>query len=386
MKEWKLTENNFNYLDKLKICKFFLEENFWTRNKYTEKFEKEFQDRFGLDQQPIFVSSGSTANTLIAMYWKDLRDKTGRNKILFPVTTWSTSVAPFIREGFEPVFCDINPNSLFVNKEDVLKKLCIHKDQVIGIFLTTVLGFTPKNNDLEALMNIARRSNINFALDNCESTLSSRGGKSILSYGLNTTSTYFSHMIQSVEGGFVFPESEEQRDYLMCLMNHGMIRFAKNSKRLRNNEVDGRFDFFCLGNNFRNSDINAFIGLLDLKRANDYINHRKEIYDHFYNQIWDCTHYHVIKREEGDVPFAIPIITLNDFGWWNLNKATHFLKIETRPIISGNLLMHTAFERFGDSSDGFKNASKIHYDGCYIGLNQGVTKKDIDNLVKILRI
>ena len=68
-------------------------------------FEKRMREYVG-SKHAVFVSSGSAANTLLAMYLKD--NGVGRKKIIFPSTTWTTSVGPFIREGFEPVFIDIS--------------------------------------------------------------------------------------------------------------------------------------------------------------------------------------------------------------------------------------------------------------------------------------
>ena len=103
-------------------------------------------------------------------------------------------------------------------------------------------------------------------MDNCENTFGSFENQNISSFFTSTTSTYFGHQIQSVEGGFIFTNSKEEYEYFLMLRNHGMTRSLSEPQKYNNPDVDSRFDFYCLGNNFRNSDIHAFIGLLDLKR------------------------------------------------------------------------------------------------------------------------
>jgi CDP-6-deoxy-D-xylo-4-hexulose-3-dehydrase len=67
---WKLNESSFDILDKLKICKFILFDSFWTMNKNVLQFENKMANYIG-SKYSVFVSSGSTANTILAYYLKD---------------------------------------------------------------------------------------------------------------------------------------------------------------------------------------------------------------------------------------------------------------------------------------------------------------------------
>ncbi len=101
---WKLNTNHFTFWDRLKICGFFLNtNNFWTYGKQVQKFEQKMAKYVG-SKYALFVSSGSTANTLLAYYLDQVETK---RKIIFPAVTWATSITPFIKCGFEPVFVDV---------------------------------------------------------------------------------------------------------------------------------------------------------------------------------------------------------------------------------------------------------------------------------------
>ena len=105
---WPLNNASFTLLDRIKLCLFFLnKDNFWTQSKYVKKIEEEFAKFVG-SKYAVFVSSGSTANTLLAMHLKDNYYSKTKNTVIFPSTTWTTSISPFIREGFKPQFIDIN--------------------------------------------------------------------------------------------------------------------------------------------------------------------------------------------------------------------------------------------------------------------------------------
>ena len=98
MSAWKLNDSNFSFIDRLKIAKFVINsKNFWTMNKQVSLFESKMAEYIGCDYA-VFVSSGSTANTILAMYLKDKFYTEQKKKIIFPSTTWTTSIAPFLRD------------------------------------------------------------------------------------------------------------------------------------------------------------------------------------------------------------------------------------------------------------------------------------------------
>jgi len=404
MNKWPLNDNQFSFIDRIKTCLFFLDKSKrWTQGEEVKSFEKEMAE-FCDSKYSVFVSSGSTANTLVAMYVKDNIYTPDKNIVVLPSVTWQTSCSPWIREGFTPKFIDVSLNDLSMDLDKLEEYLNSNSNSVAAVFITSLLGFCPNIERLEKLQ--AKFPSIKFALDNCESNLSKTskwgGEKNISHFFTSTTSTYFGHQIQSVEGGFIFTSSKEEYQYYLKARNHGMVRGLLgyediledpekeifNSKR--NHLVDGRFDFCLIGNNFRNTDINAFLGRLDLKRANKYSIHRSKIYNFFETNI-NKEMYVCPKKYEGNyyIPFCLPVI-LNSERFGNVPKVKKEILewcdlngIETRPIISGNLLRQTAYKKFGSISD-YPIAEKLHVDGFYVGLYNGVNEKMILKLTSYL--
>jgi CDP-6-deoxy-D-xylo-4-hexulose-3-dehydrase len=380
-KSWPLNDSNFTFLDRLKIAAFFLnKKNFWTMTNEVEKFEEQMRDYVG-SKHAVFVSSGSTANTILAMYLKDKVYNKTKNTIVFPSTTWITSVSPFIREGFKPEFIDITLEDLSMDLKRLESYLIKNHQRVACVFITSLLGFVPS---IQQLKKLEERYKVRIMLDNCESTLSQYDTKNISSYFTSTTSTYFGHQLQSVEGGFIFTNNDEEYEYFLLARNHGMVRGLKtNHEKYRNKDVDSRFDFNILGNNFRNTNINAFIGQLDFKRVEKYVNDRRDLYSYFEHAVEKTRGLIPINMRHGkvmDVPFCLPLIFKRKLvkecviGYCNKNN------IETRPIISGNLLRQTCL-RDNFNPWAYKNSEFIHENGFYVGLHSKVTK---DQLVKLL--
>jgi len=382
MKKWNLNESNFTILDRLKLCIFFLCRScFWTMNSSVRRIENEMS-KFSNSKYSIFVSSGSAANTILAYYLKDYFFNPGsKNIIVFPSTTWLTSVSPFIREGFEPKFIDIDLNNYSIDLDKLETYLKENSDAVRCVFVTSLLGFNP---DFERLKKIEENYNVKIMVDNCENTFSQYNMRNASSYFTSTTSTYFGHQLQSVEGGFIFTNSKKEKDLFLMYRNHGMTRSIEDREKYLNKDVDSRFDFYLLGNNFRNSDVHASIGLLDLKRKQKYISDRLKLFNFFKSKV-DCEKIKLPKglKNSLDVPFCIPLIFHSEKDKDRVLSYCQTNNIETRPVISGNLLRQTCFKKYGNPQD-FTNSEYIHKNGFYVGLHSKVKEKQIEKLTSVI--
>lgn len=385
--KWKLNDNNFSFWDRLKICAFFLNpNNFWTQNKKVQEFEKQMA-KLVYFKYAIFVSSGSAANTILAMYLRDKlkRENSQRNIVILPSTTWTTSCSPWIREGFKPHFIDISLENFGMDLIKVNEFLAKNHKRVAAIFPTSLLGFNIDYNKLKNIKDIYPQ--IEIFVDQCENNF---GGFDAFT---STTSTYMGHQIQSVEGGFVFTNNLEEYFQFLMYRNHGMVRsLPENNYKLgyQNKRVDSRFDFYSLGNNFRNSDIHALIGLLDIKKAYKHIKNRRRLYGLFQSNL-NKDRYILppdtsYSNSSWCVPFCLPIICKNGTSEKRIKIIKSYCEqhgIETRPIISGFLGYQTAYQGLMDEKD-FPNSVYLHNYGIYVGLHDGVKEKDIMDLTENL--
>lgn len=377
---WPLNVDNFTFFDRLKICSFILNKNNkWTQANKVKEFEKNMAKYVGA-KHAVFCSSGSTANSMLAMRLKDTVEK-DRRIVVFPSTTWITSVAPFIREGFLPHFIDINLDDFCFNYDKLRKFVEDNRDNIACVFPTSLLGFVP---NISKLLDICQKNEIKLMFDNCENTLGSYNGLNVCGFETCTTSTYFGHHLQSVEGGFVFTNSKEEYDYFLMLRNHGMVRSVDDPSQYSNADVDSKFDFYCLGSNFRSSDINAFIGNLDLAKADAHAMTRIYLYDK-YQESLNSNKFILPKNfnNRTHVAFCLPVI-FKDAS--KKKQALNFCfdeGIETRPIISGNLLRQTCLKKYDDYKL-FENSELLHNNAFYIGLHTKLKDRDVDKLVNYL--
>jgi CDP-4-dehydro-6-deoxyglucose reductase, E1 len=377
---WPLNINNFTFLDRLKISKFVLDpRNRWTQGDKVKEFESKMAEYVGCNYA-VFVSSGSTANTLLADYQKSIAGD--KDIVVLPSTTWQTSCSPWIKAGFKPKFIDVNLLDFSMDRHELDKFLSKNSNKVACVFPTSLIGFTPKMDDYKWF---AKQYKVNINFDNCENTFGTYNGQNVSSFFTSTTSTYFGHQIQSIEGGFIFTNSKQEYEYFLINRNHGMVRsldaYGIDATLYQNNKVDGLFDFYSLGNNFRNSDLNAFVGMLDFKRVQLYKKSRKKLYEVFKNKL-DLSKFYLPNESKHslDIPFCLPIISKEGKKEESL-KICQELGIEYRPIISGYLGYQTCYKEFFDSEDNYQNSINLHENGFYVGLFHKLSESKIEKLV-----
>jgi CDP-6-deoxy-D-xylo-4-hexulose-3-dehydrase len=387
---WPLAISPFTFLDKLRIGWFLLTEPMWTYGAWVKRYEDLWVKQMGV-KHAVMVSSGSTANELIALRRKWELEQSGqwpqRNKVVFPVNTWISSVSVWVHLGFEPVFVDVDPGNLNVTAAALGEAFATHGRvsvspaapegvSTIGtVFYTALLGYF---NDIELCKALTEHHGARFLMDNCEASFSYRGAgegaESILSLTTCSTSVFFSHLTTSgTEGGFVFTDNEDEANWYRMMRSHGLTRGMP--ERYRNPKVAPEFDFYLLGSNYRSSNLQAYMGTLDFTRAYQYsMTDRRATFDAF-NDTLDTCKYRRFQTDVGGgigVPLALPILCRDREQRLKVEAYLKAQGVLTRPLIAGCLLAHTAFAGYGDIDD-YPVAKWSHDSAIYIGLHSEVT-------------
>lgn len=391
--KWPLGQLSLSFLDRLKVATFILNPaNKLTQGDKVSELEKKMAEFVGV-KYAVFVGNGSLANTLLAMYVKDHPKGKGRKEVILPALTWQTSCSPWIREGFKPVFLDIDIRDWSMDRDELIKYLNKNHTKVAAVFPTALLGFSPPMDFYAYLQR--KYPDIYFMSDNCENTFGQIQDKNISSYLTSTTSTYIGHQLCSIEGGFVFTNNQEEAEYFIMARNHGMTRGLNSwsEPKYRNEKVDKRFDFYCMGSNFRNTEINALIGILDFKSVGKYMKHRRRIYELYYDMLrridpLENTYLHskLPPPHSCHSPFCLPLVCNFESDKKSIMRALEEEYIETRPIISGFLGNQTAYKKYFSKNKGsFQKSKLLDSLGFYMGLHIGITERHINKLEKILK-
>ena len=358
-----------------------------TMGEKTKEFEAAFSDYLGV-KHSVFVNSGSSANLLMIYA---LKLKYDIKKVAVPALSWSTTVSPLIQLGIEPVLIDCNMDDLSLDLEHLEEELKKGIDAVLSI---SPLGLIPCMNRIELL---CKEYDAHLIEDNCESIGSLAGTKRLGTWGLmGTYSFYFSHQISTIEGGMICTDDDELHDLLVMLRSHGMARdLGKESqsalrKEWKVDEFMDLFTFYVPGFNVRPTEIQSFIGLMQLDRLNYIANCRFENFK-IYREIIDLkgmwvpkvAWFHTISA------LAYPIITTFDDGSAIPNERDNIAKrlqerdIETRPIIAGSIGNQPFYKKaYGEKF--LPNAVNVQKNGLYVPCHQDLTIPQIREICRVI--
>ena len=377
---WNLQEEAIETDDIEALCKWLKHMPKLTQSQQVKMFEDEFAKWQGCEYA-VFVNSGSSANLLlIDAVMRQYNLKRG-DRVIVPAVTWATNVSPIIQLGLVPVFCDVNLYNY--SFDTAMLKTLYQKYKPKAIFVTHVLGFPAEVDYIQQEL-----GDVIILEDCCESLGASINGINVGNFGAGSTfSFYWGHHITSVEGGMVCTNDEELYKLLVQKRAHGMLRDLpieyhewKLEFGRHYHEAFGDFFFAELGYNFRNTEINAFLGRRQLAKVNSIINIRNENYKRFCELVAKYDMLQPPPEKEGMSSFALPFV-LPGRQRQTTDIILHRQCIETRPFIGGNLLRHKAFEGYGNPSM-FPNAEILTNSGSYIGNNQFITTMQFEDLKK----
>ena len=379
---WPLMNNAITIEDKHELVKFILSSDFYTNGKHVKEFEQAWSTWLGCTYS-LFVSSGSTANFLLVAAIKELYNLPNGSKVLLPACTWVTNIGPIIQLGLEPVFCDISLEHFSFDENN------LPDEDIKLVFVTHLLGI---NAPFEKVRD--KYPNAIFIEDICEShgvtdeSGKKRGSDSSLG---STFSFYYGHHMTTIEGGMISTNNKELYELMLIKRSHGMARnhspeYFKIACYIYPN-IHPQFLFLTDGYNFRNTELAAILGLCQLKRLDNNIKIRQQNYKHFISILkqFPDTFYIPYESSETNSSFCLPIICKNSNHMKKIRTMFDEQKIEHRPIVAGNLLLHPFLAKWKDSIK-VPNANILNFNGVYIGNSQFVTKEMIDVLITIFSV
>jgi len=348
------------------------------------EFEKVWGEWLGTKYN-LMLNSGASANELTMLALNYIH---GEGEIIVPPLTWISDISSVIFSGFKPVFCDINLKNFSFNIEK-LKQVITPKTK--AIFLTHVLGI---NGLTDEVIQLCEDKGILLIEDVCESHGTTFKGQKVGSIGFASNfSFYFAHHMSTIEGGMVCTNDEYFYQVCRALRSHGMTREITNEKfkqSIINENPDLNKDFIFLhpAHNFRSTELNAVIGLSQIKKLDSNNTHRVNNFRYFMERL-DSNKYHTDIEMEGQCNYAF-IVVLKEGSFELRDRVESILKekgIEFRRGLSGggNQLRQPYFKKnYNINHDDFKNVDYIHHYSWYIGNHPTLKQEKIDTLINIL--
>lgn len=219
------------------LCRSALDAGWITNNgRLVHRLEKSLADYLGIDH--VLVCNNGTTALMLAIHCADLA---GRKVALTPFTYVAT-LSAILWMGCEPVFIDVDPDTLCISP-DALRGLLRDEPDIAGVVPVHVYGLAC---DVESLGGICREHGVVLIYDAAQAFGSRLGGRSLLDYGdYSICSFHATKVFHTAEGGCVVSHSGKAHEALALARAYGHVND----------------NHYCLGINAKMSELHAAMGL-----------------------------------------------------------------------------------------------------------------------------
>jgi CDP-6-deoxy-D-xylo-4-hexulose-3-dehydrase len=346
-----------------------IKSNRYTMGSKVRQFENEFSKFFDV-KYSLMLNSGSSANLLAiaSLIIDEETDLNQGNEVIVPAVSWSTTFSPISQYGLKLRFVDIDLNTLNID-ENLIENAITKKTK--AIFAVNLLG---NSCNFKKLKDLCGKYNLLLLEDNCESLGAKYDNKFTGTIGnVGTFSFFFSHHMQTMEGGMLVTNNKKTYELANSMRAHGWIRDLPDDNSLfkkTGDNFEDSFKFITPGYSIRPLEMSGAIGSVQLRKINSFIDNRRENAK-FFNELFKSNENIIIQRETGESSwFGFSIVLKNKF----LGKRSEVLKklsnanIETRPIVAGNFTKNPTIKYMDHTISGeLKNAKYIDENGFFVG-------------------
>lgn len=370
----------------LQAIQSVIDKDIYSMSDSVAQFEQDF-GKFINRKYCVMVSSGSAANliaTAALFYTKNPMLKRG-DEVIVPAVSWSTTYFPLQQYGLKLKFVDIDLNTLNYDLEALESAITNGTKMIMAVNL---LG---NPNDFDVINNLIKDKDIFIFEDNCESMGAEYKGKQTGTFGLlGTFSTFFSHHMATMEGGFVATDDEELYHVLLSLRAHGWTRNLPQENHVANKSDDWfkeSFRFVLPGYNVRPVEMSGAIGIEQLKKLPSFLKQRRENARQFVELFKDHPDFLIQKDIDDSSWFGFSLIIKPDS---NLKRKDIINKlqennIDCRPIVTGNFTKNDVMRYFDyEIHKELKNADYLHENGFFVGNSQVNLAENIPFLKEVL--
>lgn len=369
-------------------------------------FERRFPPHLG-KEYGILTNSGSSSNLIMMSVMKSKRayNLPVGTKVITPIAGFPTTINPIFQVGFEPVFVDVDINTLNLNLDQVEQKA---KQGAKIITFAHVLGNSP---NMSRLMDIVNKYSLILLEDCCDALGSTYKGKMLGSFGdMASCSFYPAHHMTIGEGGFVACKNKQLEIIAKSFREWGrgcycvgqkanMLKNGTCGKRFSNwlselpDEIfDHKYIYDEIGYNLKPIELQASIGLEQLKKLPDIHNRRKKNHKLLSNAFAPYEEYFIIPKatENCDPSWFAFAITLKDNAPFCRNDIVQQFennKIQTRPYFAGNIMLQPAYTGLMNKQsvlNDYPNARKITTDTFFLGTSPVIDDLQIEYIKDIL--
>jgi CDP-6-deoxy-D-xylo-4-hexulose-3-dehydrase len=384
--------------------------DFWlTSGRFCRQLEKGLAEFVGVADCRL-VNSGSSANllafsTLTSPRLGDRRIRPG-DEVITVAAGFPTTVAPAIQHGVVPVFVDVDAVTDNIDTSMLSDAL---SPRTRAVMVAHTLG---NPFDIDAVLDFCRANELWLVEDNCdgmgsEYTTRLNGiaeTRRTGSFGhLATSSFYPAHQMTTGEGGAVYTNDEELASIAESIRDWGRDCYCQPGRSNTCGKrfgwslgtlpegYDHKYTYSHFGFNLKMTDMQAAVGVAQLKKLPSFVEARRRNFDYFHNRL---ARFGEVLRLPEPTQHSIP----SWFGFLvvvkpgtaitrdSLVESLEAARVQTRMLFAGNLVRQPCFDDMRASGTGFRqvgeltNTDRLMNDALWFGVYPGMTEPHLDHI------
>ena len=376
--------------------------DFWlTTGRFAEQFEREFARFVGV-REAVLVNSGSSANLLAvsALTSERLGDDRLRpgDEIITVAAGFPTTVNPIVQNGLVPVFIDLQVPTFNV---DVTQLEAALSDRTRAAIFAHTLG---NPFDLDSVVSFAKKHNLWLIEDCCDAVGSAYRGAKVGTFGdLATVSFYPAHHITMGEGGCVLTNTPLLRTLVESFRDWGRDCWCEPGKE---NTCGKRFDwqlgelphgydhkyiYSHIGYNLKATDMQAAVGVAQLKKLPRFIEARKKNFAAIREALSGSEEHFILPEPTPHSDpswFGFPMMVRDDAPFLRRDIVEYLAtkKVQSRQLFGGNLIRQPAYKNIRHRVVGeLRNSDRVMNQAFWIGVYPGLTTEMIEYAITSIR-
>lgn len=334
----------------------------------------------------VFTNSGTSSLHIAVAALKELYGWEDGDEVIVPAVTFVATSNVVIHNNLRPVFVDVDPKTFNIDTSLIESTISSKTRCILPVHL---LGLPA---DMDSIVNIAKTHDLRVIEDSCETMFARYRDKVVGSFGdVGCFSTYVAHYIVTGVGGLTTTSDPKVAILLRSLANHGRDAIYISvgdddvEDRTKFHEiVKRRFNFVRLGHSFRATEMEAALGLSQLKRKDAIVTRRKQVAASLLSGLSDLDEYLQLPTTPPDREHVFMLFGLVS-QTEPKRELVNFLEdrgIETRDLLP--LVNQPVYQAlFGPIEDRYPVAKYLNSHGFYIGCHQYMSDDDIQYVIDV---
>lgn len=384
--------------------------DFWlTTGRFSKEFEKNFADWIGVKYAHL-VNSGSSANliafsVLTAPELGDRQIKRG-DEVITVACGFPTTITPILQYGAVPVFVDVTVPQYNI---DVTQLEAALSEKTKAVMIAHTLG---NPFDLKAVKAFCDKHNLWLVEDNCDAlgTKYTIDGETRFTgtWGdIGTSSFYPPHHMTMGEGGAVYTNNPLLNRLILSYRDWGRDCICVSGQdNLCGHRWDGQFGelpvgydhkytYSHFGYNLKVTDLQAAVGVEQLKKFPSFIERRKHNWNRLHAALENIQDKIILPEpaENSDPSWFGFLISVRPETGLNRNDVTKYIEgknVQTRLLFSGNIIKQPCFNEIRGTNSyrvagSLKNSDFVVNNTFWVGVYPGMTDVMIDYMAQVIK-